>query len=131
VSAKIESPSRPFPPEMQEVVLLETLKELLTATIRSLSRGEPAELADLGRSISATADEVTATELTLCRSPLTAAAQQQRQKLLAELRQQRSFCRAMLRRWRRSIVLRQQLLDLATGTATYSEALDPRGSCHE
>ena len=130
MSAMIESPSL-FPPEAQEVVLLETLKELLTATIRSLSRGESAELAELGRSISTTADEVTATELTLCRLPLTAAAQQQRQKLLAELRQQRSFCRAMLRRWRRSIVLRQQLLDLATGTATYSEALDPRWSCHE
>ena len=130
MSAKIESPS-PFPPEMQEVVLLETLKELLTATIRSLSRGDSAELAELGRSISATADEVTATELNLCRMPLTPLAQQQRQKLLAELRQQRSFCRAMLRRWRRSIVLRQQLLDLATGTATYSEALDPRWSCHE
>ena len=130
MSAMIESPS-PFPPEVQEVVLLETLKELLTAAIRSLSRGESAELAELSRSISSTADEATAIELNLCRLPLNPAAQQQRQKLLAELRQQRSFCRAMLRRWRRSIVLRQQLLDLATGTATYSEALDSRWSCHE
>ena len=55
-----------------------------------------------------------ATSLHLGRLPLTPEAQQQRQKLLAELRQQRSFCRAMLRRWRRSILLRQQLLDLAT-----------------
>ena len=123
MSAKIESPSGRFPSEVQEVVLLETLKELLTATIRSLSRGESAELAELSHSISATADDVAATELNLCRLPLTPAAQQQRQKLLAELRQQRSFCRAMLRRWRRSILLRQQLLDLATEPAIYSEPL--------
>jgi hypothetical protein len=131
VNAKIESPSGSFPPEVQELVLLEILKELLTATIRSLSRGEPAELAELSSSISANAEEVAATESDLRRLPLTPAAQRQRRKLLAELRQQRSFCQAMLRRWRRSILLRRQLLDLATGTATYSEALDPRWSCHE
>jgi|SRR5208337_37157 len=127
----IESPSGPFPPDAQELVLLETLKELLTAAIRSLSRGEPKELVELSRNISATADEVAATESSLCRLPLTPAAQQQRQKLLAELRQQRSFCRAMLRRWRRSILLRRRLLDLATGTATYSEALEARWSGRE
>jgi len=117
--------------EVQEIVLLETLKELLTAAIRSLSSGGTAELAEVSRTIKATADEVLVAELNLGRLPLTPAARQQRQKLLAELFQQRSFCRKMLRRWRRSISLRQQLVDLATGTATYDEALGPRRSCHE
>ena len=131
MSTKIESGSVPVPPEVQELVLLETLKALLTAAIRSLSRGEPANLAEVSRDINATADHVMATSLNLGRFPLTPEAQQQRQKLLAELRQQRSFCRAMLRRWRRSILLRQQLLDLATEPAIYTESLDSRWYCHE
>jgi hypothetical protein len=131
VSTTIESPSGRFPVEVQEIVLLETLKELLTAAIRSLSSGGTAELAEVSRSIKTTADEVLVAELNLGRLPLPQAARQQRQKLLAELCQQRSFCRKMLRRWRRSISLRQQLVDLATGTATYDEALGPRRSCHE
>ena len=52
-------------------------------------------------------------------------AQGQRQKLLAEIRRQRAFCCAMLRRWRRSILLRQQLLDLATETGIYTQPLAP------
>lgn len=131
MSTTIESPSGRFPVEVQEIVLLETLKELLTAAIRSLSSGGTAELAEVSRTIKATADEVLVAELNLGRLPLTSTEQQQRQKLLAELCQQRSFCRKMLRRWRRSISLRQQLADLATGTATYDQALDPRWSCHE
>jgi hypothetical protein len=62
---------------------------------------------------------------------LTPEAQQQRQRLLAELRQQRAFCSAMLRRWRRSIRLRQQLLDLANEPVIYTESIDPRWYCHE
>ena len=128
---KIESPSSPVPPEVPELVVLETLKALFTLAIRSLSRGEPADLAEVSRHINATADEVMSTSLNLGRLPLTPEAQQQRQKLLTELRQQLSFCRAMLRRWRRSILLRQQLLDLAIEPVTYTEPLDPRWCCHE
>jgi hypothetical protein len=126
LSTKIASANVTVPTEIQELVLLETLSTLLRAAIRSLSRGEPANLVDVSRDINAAASEVIATTLNFSRLPLTPVAQQQRQRLLAELRQQRSFCRAMLRRWRRSILLRRQLLDLATGPATYSEALDPR-----
>ena len=43
--------------------------------------------------------------------PSTPEEQQRRDKLLAELSQQRSFCRSMLRRWRRSLLLQRQLLD--------------------
>ena len=131
MSTKIESPSNPVPHEFQELVVLETLKALLTVAIRSLSRGEPANLAEVSRRINATADEVMSTSLNLGRLPLTPETQQRRRKLLAELRQQSSFCRAMLRRWRRSILLRQQLLDLAIEPVTYTEPLDPRWCCHE
>jgi hypothetical protein len=128
LNTNIESASVPVLPEVQELVLLETLKALLTAAIRALSRGEPAGLAEVSRDIHTTAADVLATSLNLGRFPLTPEAQRQRQKLLAEMRQQRAFCRAMLRRWRRSILLRRQLLDLATGPAIYREA---RWSCHE
>jgi len=131
LSRKIASANVNVPTEVQELVLLETLRALLTAAIRSLSRGEPADVVDVSRDISAIAGNVMAASVNLSRLPLTPEAQQQRQKLLAELRQQRSFCRAMLRRWRRSILLRQQLLDLATEPTTYTDSLDPRWSCHE
>jgi len=131
LSTKIESPSCPVPPEVQELVSLETLKELLTVATCLLNAGEAADLAEVSRHINATADEVMSTSLNLGRLPLTPEAQQQRQELLAELRQQRSFCRAMLRRWRRSILLRQQLLDLAAEPVTYTECLDPRWYSHD
>jgi hypothetical protein len=37
--------------------------------------------------------------------------------------QQRAFCRAMLRRWRRSIALRQQLLALRSEPVPHTESL--------
>jgi len=131
LSTKMELPGAPLPAEVQQLVLLETLRELLTAAIRSLSRGEPGELAATSRDINATAGEVLAASRELGRLPLTPEARQRRQSLLAELRRQRSFCRAMLRRWRRSILAHQQLLDLATGTATYGETPNPQWSSHE
>ncbi len=131
MNTTIESSNSQFPMEVQEVVLLETLKELLTAAIRSLSEGGTTELSQVSDRIKATAEQARAAELNLGHLPLTPAARQQRQKLVADLCRQRSFCRAMLRRWRRSMVLRQQLLDLATGTVTYDEALDPRWCRHE
>ena len=128
MSPKIEAT---LSPEAQELVLLETLRALLTAAIQALSRGEAGSLAEVSRQVKRTAENIMATSLTLGHFPLTPEARQRRQKLLAELRQQRSFCRAMLRRWRRSILLRRQLLDLATEPTIYSESLDRSRSCHE
>ncbi len=131
MNLQIESPSGSVATELQELVLLDTLKGLLTVAIRSLSLGEAENMAEISQQINAAADEVMATSLNLSRLPLTPEAQQQRQRLLAELRQQRAFCRAMLRRWRRSILLRQQLLGLATEPVIYTESVDPRWCCHE
>ncbi len=108
----------------QELVLLETLKALLETAIRSLSGGEAGALMEVSRQIRSTADEVMALSLHLGRLPGTPEAQQQRRKLLEELGRQRAFCRAMLRRWRRSLVLRRQLLCLQAEPVPYTESID-------
>lgn len=127
----MESASVPVPPEVQELVLLETLKALLGTAIRALSHGEPALLAEVSSDINATAADLTAASLNLGRVPWTSEGERQRRKLLAEMRRQRSFCCAMLRRWRRSILLRQQLLDLAMEPTIYTQALAAGGCRHE
>jgi hypothetical protein len=110
-------------PMDQELVLLETLKSLLDEAMRSLSGGEALPLLEVSRQLSVTAQDLTAFSLRMGSLPWTAEAQQHRRKLLTELSQQRAFCRAMLRRWRRSIVLRQQLLGLHAEPAPYTESL--------
>lgn len=131
MSLQIASPSGPVATELHELALLDTLNGLLAVAIQLLSRGEPENVVELSRQINATADEIMATSLNLSRLPVIPEAQLQRQRLLAELRQQSAFCRAMLRRWRRSIRLRQQLLGLATGLVIYTESADPLWYCHE
>lgn len=131
MSAKIESASLLVPPEIPELVSLQTLRTLLSTAIGALRRGDPAHLAEVSHAINGIASDVLATSLNRGCLPLTPEAQERRQKLLAELCQQRSLCRAMLRRWRRSILLRQQLLDLATEPATYTDSRDASWGCHE
>lgn len=106
----------------QELFLLETLKSLLDGAIRCLSGGEPAPLLEMGRQIGSTAQQLLALVSQLSPHPANPWAQQKRRKLLSQLGQQLSFCRALLRRWRRSITLRQQLLDVENETVPYTEA---------
>jgi hypothetical protein len=105
-------------------MLLETLKELLTAAMRSLSGGKAGNLLETSRQISSTADDLMALARHLEHLPSTPEEQLQRRKLLAQLSQQRAYCQAMLRRWRRSILLRRQLLALHGDPATYGEPMD-------
>ncbi len=107
----------------QQVVLLETLKSLLEGASRSLSGGEALPLMEMSRQITSTAQELLALSVQLSRIPSSPEAQQRRRKLLAELGQQRAFCSAMLRRWRRSLALRQQLLGLQNEPAPYTDSL--------
>jgi hypothetical protein len=117
--------SSSLPPQIdQELVLLETLKELLTAAMRSLSGGEAGNLMETSRQIRSTASDLMSLASDLAHLPSTAEEEQQRRKLLAELSQQRAFCRAMLRRWRRSLLLRRQLLALHGEPEGYSESMD-------
>lgn len=125
MTSHIASVSSSLPPQIdQELVLLETLKELLTSAMRSLSGGEAGSLLETSRQISSTADDLMALAKHLEHLPSTPEEQQQRRKVLAQLSQQRSFCRSMLRRWRRSILLRRQLLALHGEPATYGESMD-------
>ena len=107
----------------QELVLLETMKTLLETAMRSLAGGEALPLLEVSRHIVQTAQELTEFSLRMGALPWSEEAQQQRRKLLAELCQQRAFCRAMLRRWRRSIALRQQLLRLQSEPLPYTESV--------
>jgi hypothetical protein len=125
LTTNIASVSSSLPPQIdQELVLLETLKELLTAAMRSLNGGEAGNLLETSRQISSTAGDLMTLARHLEHLPSTAEEQQQRRKLLAQLSQQRSYCRAMLRRWRRSILLRRRLAALHGEPATYSESRD-------
>ena len=129
MTSDIALASSSLPTEIdQELVLLETLKELLTVAMGSLSGGEAGNLMEVGRQIGSTADDLMALASHLGHLPLTPEEQQQRRKLLAELGQQRAFCRAMLRRWRRSILLPRHLLALHGEAETYTEPMEARWS---
>ena len=110
----------------QEIMLLETLKQLLTTAMRDLSGGEAGSLLETSRQISSTANDLMVLATRCGHLPLNLEEQQQRRKLLAELGQQRAFCRAMLRRWRRSLLLRRQLLALQGEPETYDQQEEQR-----
>ena len=112
----------------QELVLLETMKALLETATRSLAEGEALPLLEVSRHIGQTAQQLSEFSQRMGALPWSEEAQQQRRKLLAELCQQRAFCRAMLRRWRRSIALRQQLLRLQSEPLPYTESIGRRWS---
>ncbi len=108
----------------QELVLLETLKELLTNAMGCLSGGEAGNLVETSRQISLTATDLMARAGQFAHLPSTPEEQQERRKLLAELGQQRSFCRAVLRRWRRTLLLRKRLLALQSEPESYAETME-------
>jgi hypothetical protein len=123
IAALATTPVAPPSSLDQELLLLETLKSLLDGAIRSLSGGDAQSLLEMSRQITSTAQQL----LTFClqqgQLSATAEAQERRRKLLAEMAQQRAFCRAMLRRWRRSIALRRQLLALRSEPVPYTATL--------
>lgn len=108
-------------PAAREFALLEALNGLLNLTIDSLSQGAAGDLLQVSRRIEGNAAELSAALMQLSGAKLTLQAQQERRRLVAGLREQRCLCRALLRRWRRSITLRQQLLGVA-GDSPYTES---------
>jgi hypothetical protein len=125
VTSDIASVNSSVPSEIdQELVLLETLKELLTNAMSFLSGGEAGRLVETSRQISLTATDLMARAGQVAHLPSTPEERQQRRKLLAELGQQRSFCRAMLRRWRRTLLLRKRLVALQSEPESYAEAME-------
>lgn len=107
----------------QELALLQAVKSLLDAVGQSLRTGDAPPLLEASREINATVQDLMALWIQMGHIPCSPEAQQQRRKLLVEIGRQRNFCRALLRRWRRSIALRRQLLDLGAGPGLYTEAL--------
>ena len=80
MSTQIESASVPVSPEVQELVLLETLKALLTAVIRSLSHGDAVNLVEVSKRLQVTAEDVLTASRTLARVELPPEVQRQRRK---------------------------------------------------
>jgi hypothetical protein len=110
----------------RELLLLESLRSLLAATTGSLCSGDALPLLETSRQIHCVTGELIALSVQLSRTCSSSDQQQQRRKLILELGQQRAFCRAMLRRWRRSIALRSQLLDMRGEPVPYTESLGPQ-----
>jgi hypothetical protein len=111
--------SASFPAAERELELLESLKVLLAAAMDSLGQGDAQTVPDISQQISLTAQELAALSLQISRLPQGVEAQLKRKEFLLEVRQQSAFCRAILRRWRRSIILRQQLLEMRTQSMSY------------
>ena len=81
-------------------------------------------LLEVSRHIGQTAQQLTAFSA-MGALPWSEEAQQQRRKLLAELCQQRAFCRAMLRRWRRSLAVAAAAAQIAIRASALHGVLDP------
>jgi hypothetical protein len=113
-------------PSAREMVLLETLKSLLDTATQSLGAGDAAALLDVSRRISLTAQEFGACIPLPGSTFVTAEVEQRRRRLLVDVSQQLAFCRAMLRRWRRSLAVRQQLLDMSMDSVVYQPSLRGR-----
>jgi len=104
----------------QELVLLENVQSLLAAAMRSLASGDAPGLLEASSAITSAAGQL---NQLFAGVPWTGAAPARRRTALADLRGQCAFCRAMLRRWRRAIGLRQQLLGLRGEAVPYTESL--------
>lgn len=105
----------------QEWILLESLDALLADAVQALGSGEAQSVEQLGQQIQLTAQDLAALSLQIARAPQNGEAQLKRRQLLLNVRRQNDFCRAILRRWRRSLMLRQQLLEMAAPPAYYAE----------
>lgn len=93
----------------QQGFCVERLKELLDLAAQLLASGDAERLPDICKQITLEVQGLATSntfrpDLQLNRNVA------DRAKMLLEMNRQLCFCRAMLRRWKRSLVLRQQLL---------------------
>jgi hypothetical protein len=114
-----------LPAAEQEFQLLQNLDALLVTVTQSLGCGEPQTVPEISGLISLTARELTALSRQVACCPENAEAQVKRRQLLLDIRKQAAFCRAILRRWRRSIMVRQQLLEMRSEPLAYPAGLNP------
>ena len=121
----VQLPTAAQPPVsgLSDVEWLDHLREVLQAALESLNRGDPEVLITSSWQIALQLQQSAAPSFEWARMPISSEAQRRRRELLGELREQSAFCRAMLRRWRRSILLRKQLLALEGEPAFYTEAV--------
>jgi len=106
---------------------LQPLRELLAAAMKSLAAGEAGDLILASRRVTLYLQNSAPASFELCRMPISPEAQRRQRELLGELREQSAFCRAMLRRWRRSMLLRRQVFELGGEPLPYTEVLEMGG----
>ena len=116
------SPSLPA----NSLASIEALQELLEEVSQALSEGNPERLLEVSRQLQATANQLVPWFSGPASNPeLLESRDNLRKKLLLNLKQQ-AHCRALLRRWRRRLVLQRHLLDSSGSSGLCSESLDVR-----
>jgi hypothetical protein len=125
MTSDIASVSSSVPSEIdQELVLLETLKELLTNAMGVLSGGEAGNLVETSRQISLTATGLMARAGQFAHLPSTPEEEQQRRRLLAELASSALFAGPCYDaggvRW----LLRKRLRALQSEPESYAETME-------
>ncbi|HLY64784.1 MAG TPA: hypothetical protein VKU60_04540 [Chloroflexota bacterium] len=110
-------------PTVQELAALRLLANLLDNAVMALSNADVSGVLETSRNINFHVGELLAMYLQLGYCPATEQTQQQRRRVLVSLGRQLLFCRALLRRWRRSLTLRRQLQEFPDGQGPYTETL--------
>jgi hypothetical protein len=107
----------------QQLSALQAVCALLNRAAEALKEGDARVLSDVGPGLAATADGVGSLWLQAGIAGMAPGAEAERRRLLISIAEQRRFCKSMLRRWRRFIVLRQQVLGLQPNPFSYGETL--------
>ncbi|HTV65678.1 MAG TPA: hypothetical protein VMD98_08740 [Bryocella sp.] len=107
---------------------LRALYTQLNEAAEWLEEGNAPMLTTMGQSISVAADGLRSLWLQVGVAGLSPEAEAERRRILALIAERRRFCRSMLRRWRRLVLLRRQLLGLESNRVGYGDLLRASGS---
>lgn len=121
VSAAVRDPD-------QQLSALRALCALLEQTADALKAGDARVLSEIGPSLASTADGLRSLWLEVGIGGLRHDMEAERRRLLTSIAERRRFSKSMLRRWRRFILLRRQILGLESNRVSYGEWLKASGS---
>jgi hypothetical protein len=117
------APVAPPPQSCQGLTALSALTALLDTAMDSLSQGDAVALLEVSPDITRAVQRILADGLGSFSCLATEGSEQERRQFLQRLSQQRLFCRAMLRRWRRSLAIREQLLEMRAEPLIYRQSM--------
>ena len=102
------------------------VRELMTAAATSIFERNPGSLLNLSRELLQRATAVQFALAALSQGTWLAAAQEDRRQLLLQLGRARALLAAGLRRWRRDVMLRRNLLRLQDESSLFNDAFSQR-----